>query len=98
VALQETGGGSEEDMTDEEEKEPTGEKEDVSMTETVNTFATATGTETDMGAQYSKEESHPADLCEVVQVYHHGAGDGSQTYGRCGVVPGAIKRKRRVQV
>jgi len=72
------GGGSEAEMTDVEEKEATGETEDVTMTETANTTATETGTETESGAPASNDQSDPAQLHQVVRVDHRGAGDGSR--------------------
>ena len=73
------GAGSEVEMTDVEEKEATGETEDVAMTETANTTATETETETETGAPASNDYCDPAKLRQVVQVDHRDAGDGNRT-------------------
>jgi len=91
------GWGREVKMTDVEAKKATGETEDVMMAEIVNTTVTATGTETEMGALASNDESDPTQLCKFVQLDHRGAGDESPTQGGRGVLTGATERIRTVR-
>jgi len=79
------GGSEEEEMTDVQGEEATGEGRDFVMTQTktATTAATATETETEpeAGALATNDQSDPAKPREVIRVDHCGAGDRSRTQG-----------------